>query len=149
MNDIVLNQSDADYLLKMEKMCVDDKIYKIPEFGGKIIIPLSSLDGREIFSLDIHRSSLKLEKGTYQHRGRRTIILARLDFGGPPHRNPDGVEVGVPHLHLYREGFGDKWAFPVPMDLFAGSLEPWSLLQSFMAYCQIVKPPNLDRGLFS
>lgn len=149
VSEMNLTQVEADALLAMEKFCTEEKPYRSPEFGGKIIIPLSSLDERENFTLDIHRSSLKLEKGTYQHRGRRTIILARLDFGGPPHRNPDGNEVGVPHLHLYREGYGDKWAFSLPQEPFAGKLEPWHLLTSFMIYCQIVRPPKLDRGLFS
>jgi hypothetical protein len=36
------------------------------------------------------------------------VVLVRLDLGGAPHRNPFDEEIGVPHLHLYREGFGDK-----------------------------------------
>jgi hypothetical protein len=36
----------------------------------------------------------------------------RLDLDGPPHRNPDDEEIPWPHLHVYREGYGDKWASP-------------------------------------
>ena len=76
-------------------------------------------------------------------------ILARLDFGGATHRNPDGEEIGSPHLHLYREGFGDKWAFPVPSDSFADLEDPWRTLEDFMQFCNIIEPPVIRRGLFT
>lgn len=75
------------------------------------------------------------------------MILARLDFGGAPHRNPDGEEIGSPHLHLYREGYGDKWAFPVPDHHFANPNDPWLALQDFMRFCNIVEPPVIRQGL--
>ncbi len=74
------------------------------------------------------------------------VVLVRLDFGGAPHSNPDGVEMGSPHLHLYREGYGDKWAVPVPGDRFA---DRWRLLDDFMRYCNVVEPPVIRRGLFT
>lgn len=60
--------------------------------------------------------------------------MLRLDVGGSFHRNPDAeieclpedpfrdihgscigryFEIGEPHIHYYREGFGDSWAYPV------------------------------------
>ena len=82
-------------------------------------------------------------------RGRQTAILARLDFGGPPHRNPDGEEIESPHLHIYREGYADKWAIPLPQDSFPDSSDPWQLLEDFIGYCNIVRPPIIDRGVFA
>ena len=76
------------------------------------------------------------------------MILARLDFG-PPHRNPDGEEIGSPHLHLYQEGFGDKWACPVPQDRFPNLSDPQLMLKDFVHFCNIVKPPVIRWGLFS
>ena len=66
-----------------------------------------------------------------------------------PHRNPDDSEVGVPHLHLYREGYGDKWAFEVPEGVLNNPSDAWQVLVDFMAYCSIVQPPAITRGLFS
>ena len=77
------------------------------------------------------------------------IILVRLDFGGPPHRNPDGEEIGCPHLHTYREGYGDKWAAEVPTDKFSDLSDLWTTLGDFMTLCNVVKPPNFVRGLFT
>jgi hypothetical protein len=86
--DINLTQEDADALLAMEKHKVDDTPYEYPSLGGGVRIPLQSLDKRESFFLDITRSQIVLTKGTYQNRARGVAILARLDFGGAPHRNP-------------------------------------------------------------
>ena len=77
------------------------------------------------------------------------VILARLDFGGAPHRNPDGEEIACPHLHLYREGYGDRWASPPPADRFAPGADPWDALQEFMRFCNVSRPPELERGLFT
>ena len=35
----------------------------------------------------------------------------------------------MPHLHLYREGFSNKWAFPVPLDRFQNLGDPWLTLE--------------------
>ncbi len=76
-------------------------------------------------------------------------VLARLDFGGSPHRNPDGKEVNCPYLHLYREGFHDKWAFPVPTGSFSDIGDPWRTLEDFMRFCNITAPPDIRQGLFT
>lgn len=144
-----LTQAEADALLALEKRRVDGTEWDYPDLGGRVTVPLVSVDRREQFLLDLRRARIDLTKGTYQNRGRQVVILARLDFGGAPHRNPDGEEIGSPHLHLYREDFGDKWAFPVPDDRFADLSDPWQTLRDFMRFCNIVDPPLLRRGLFT
>ena len=143
-----LTQAEADALLGLEKHRVDEERRQLPDLGGGLVVPLASADGAEGFHLDITRSRINLKKGTLQNRGRTTIVLARLDFGGPGHRNPDGEEIGSPHLHVYREGFGDKWAFELP-DVFSQTEDQFRLLQEFMEYCNIVKPPIFEAGLFT
>ena len=148
MTDLIITQPEADTLLyNIEKYKVDDKAYVYPMFGGSLIIPLLSLDNKYEFTLDLWRGTMILAKGRYQTRTRKTIILARLDFGGSPHRNPDQVEMGTPHIHLYREGFGDKWAFPLPPEINDSS-DRWQMLDEFMNFCKIVSKPNITRGLF-
>lgn len=142
-----LLQVEADALLRMEKVRVNEDQWQFPDLGGRIEIPLASRDHREAFSLDISRRRIALTT-KYQTRARQTIVLARLDFNSP-HRNPDDVEVGIPHLHLYREGFGDRWAYPVPDGMLSNSSDAWQVLVDFMSYCQIAETPNIVRGLFS
>ena len=70
-------------------------------------------------------------------------------MGARRHRNPDGEEIGSPHRHVYREGFGDKWAYSPPTDRFADLDDPWRTLEDFMQFCNIVEPPVIRRGLFT
>ena len=140
--DTELSQSEADGLLGMNKFCVNDQLHIFPVHGGAISVGLRSEDDRESFLLDIYckRIALKIK---YQTRARANVVLVRLDFGSP-HRNPDGKEVGVPHLHLYREGSGDKWAIDVPPNMLQNPGDDMQVLKDFMSYCQIVQPPNIQ-----
>lgn len=148
MAEIVLTQVEADALLALDKSKVDDSAHDYPAVGGYLSLELHSQDKRERFLLDIQRGRIDLSKVTYQNRAHRTIILARLDIAGPPHRNPDGQEVDCPHLHLYREGFADKWAAPIDATVFTDTANLWQTLEQFMDFCNVVDRPNIQRGLF-
>lgn len=149
MTEVNLTQEDADALLAMEKHRADDIVYDYPSLGGALRIPLQSPDNGETFVLDITKSQIALSKGTYQNRARGVAILARLDFGGAPHRNPDDQEIECPHLHLYREGYGDRWAVPLPSGRFTDATDHWLLLLEFMQFVNITMPPNVRRDLFT
>ncbi len=149
MTDIDIAQSEADALITMEKHRVDDNAWLFPAPGDRLAIPLASSDKREQFVLDVSRAQIKLTKATYQNRARQVIILIRLDLDGPPHRNPDGQDVPCPHLHVYREGYADRWAIPAPAGNFANPSDLLSTLDEFMAHCNITTRPNVQKGLFS
>lgn len=144
-----LSQAEVDALLAMEKHHTTLERIRLPDGGGGISVPLVSVDGTETFQLDISRGRINLAKGKFQNRARTTIVLPRVDIGGAWHRNPDDTEVPCPHIHLYREGFGDRWAFPVTPEQFADPLDHWQTLFDFMRYCNVTKPPDFERGLFT
>lgn len=145
---IFLTQHEANTLLALEKHFLGSDRFEFPALGGALRIPLHSADRREEFSLDITRGRILLEKNTFQARARKAVILARLDLAGPPHRDPDGEEIDCPHLHLYREGYGDKWAEPLPTAL-TGMTNAIEFMDAFMDYCRIVAKPIIERGLFA
>lgn len=149
MANAALTQAEADSLFALEKHRVDDHAWSHPHPGGRVTVPLVSADGQESFSLDLRRGRINLAKSTYQNRGRQVFVLARLDIGGAPHRNPDDSVIECPHLHLYREGFGDRWAYPVPADRFSNLGDASQALQDFMAYCNVTQPPVIQTVLFS
>lgn len=120
-----------------------------PAAGQGIALPLISLDKRENFMLDVTRAQIKLTKATFQNRARQAIVLLRLDLDGPPHRNPDGTEIPCPHLHTYREGFGDKWAVPAPVERYPNPLDLPSTCEAFLQHCNITGPSKMQKGLFS
>ena len=148
MPDSNLTQLEADALIKMEKHRVDDRQWTYPDMGGSIHVPLTSADKREDFHLDITRGSIDFAKVTYHNRARVVIPLVRLDLGGAPHRNPDDTEVSSPHLHIYREGYGARWAVPVPAENFTNTSDLMQTLVEFMRYCNIVAAPDIAGGLW-
>jgi hypothetical protein len=147
MAELDLTQAEADALIAMPKYRVDEQEWEFPGTGGAISVPLTSEDKREAFLLDVRRGRIDIAKFTNQNRVRQVVILVRLDVGGAPHPNPDGVILPCPHLHLYREGFGDKWAVPVPTDRFGRLADPVATLGDFMAFCNVVHHPRIRRGL--
>ena len=149
MADINITQSEADALIALEKVRADDKEWLFPHPGGRLAIPLTSTDKREAFVLTLTRVQIKLTKASYQNLARKSIILMRLDLGGAPHRNPDGIEIPCPHLHIYREGFGDKWATPAPVARYRNTQDLYSTLWEFMDHCNVLQPPQIEKGLFS
>lgn len=98
--------------------------------------------------MDVSRSQINLAKVTHQNRARQIVVLMRLDIGGAPHRNPDGEEIPCPHLHIYREGFGDKWAVLAPEAHYSNLDDLYRTLEDFMPHCNIVEPPKIQPGLF-
>lgn len=147
MADLDLTQGEADALIAMEKQRVDATIRWFGA-GERLAIPLTSIDKRENFVLDVNRFQIKITKATYQNRARQAVILMRLDIDGPPHRNPDGEEIPCPHLHIYREGFGDKWAIPAPAARYPNTNDLFATFQAFMQHCNITVPPFFQVGLF-
>lgn len=149
MADINVTQAEADNLMTMEKRAADERDWLFPSPGERISIPLTSLDKRENFMLDVTRAQIKLSKATFQNRARAAIVLLRLDVDGPPHTNPDGTEIPCPHLHMYREGYGDKWAVLAPAEKYTNTLDLFSTCEAFMQQCNITERPRIQKGLFS
>ncbi len=147
MSEINISQAEADFLFKLEKICEDDTEYDLP-IGGRICVPVISKDKKENFSLDFSQGRINLSRTKYQTRSRELIILVRLCVNSS-HQNPDGEEIGVPHIHLYKEGYNDKWAYPLPEGVFSNLENNWETLFDFMKFCNITNTPNFKKGLFS
>lgn len=115
--------------------------------GDHLKLEAKSIDTRESFLFDVNRRGrLRLSKCTYQERYAVVEVLIRLDVDGPPHVNPDGNDVPCPHIHVYRESFGDKWAEPMPSD-FTDTTDLAKTLEEFLTYCHVVEFPEIQRSL--
>lgn len=145
----LITQQDVDKLLTLEKHYRGSKGFTFPSLGGQLHIPLHSQDNREDFILDVNSSRVKLLKNSFQNRARKTIILARVDIDGAPHRNPDGEEIPCPHMHIYKSDYGDKWAVSLPPEKFGNPDDAWQVLNDFMQFCNITSRPPISRDLFT
>ena len=142
-----LTKNEIKYLLNLEKNYVEAQKCIYPTKKKKKNIQLSSTDKNEEFILDITRPHISLLKNTFQNRARNSIVLLRLDLNPAPHRNPDGKVVTGNHLHIYREGFGDKYAYSLP-DVFSDCKDISDFLDKFMDYCHIINKPIIEEDLF-
>ncbi len=144
-----LTEGQVKYLLGLEKVSDLSSGRAYPGMGGKLEIPLRSVDNKEEFVLNITKGRKNYLKVSHQTRARVSIPIARLDFGAK-HTNPDSKIVGSPHLHIYREGYGDKWAyelddlpddigFSIPPD---NKIESWS--KAFLDFCRIKGENTID-----
>lgn len=147
MADINLTQAEANALIAMEKLRSENRSYNCQAQRCSVSIPLISSNRKENFILDIWRGQINLTRRKYQNRGRESVVLVRVDFGGHPHRNPDGKEILSPHIHIYKEEFGDKWAYPLPSD-FTNIENPSRIYNDFIKYCNITLSPKIKWGLW-
>ncbi len=133
----------------MEKHRANEAVCDFPMCGEAVSLPLHLPDKHEQFMLDLSCGRIDLRKIKMQNRARQVIVLARLDFGGAPHRNPDDQEIAAPHLHLHREGYGDKCAIPLPTQKFRNPVDLWTTYQDFLRFCNITQPPDVRRTLLA
>lgn len=142
----MLTQSEADHLIGLDKRFVDLSLLSFMA-GVKQIRQLVASEGKERFLMDLWRGTLRLTKANLQTRARTAVILVRLDIDGAPHTNPDGEVIGGTHLHLYREGFEDKWASPLDPARFSDPNSLAQCFEDFCSYCSISSRPSFQASL--
>ncbi len=132
----VLAQEEVDALIAMMKRFAESRPISLPP-GIDDTRELIGADPKERFLLDIWRGTIRLSKYRYQTRARQIIVLVRLCIDGAPHTNPDGARLEGSHLHLYREGYDDKWAQPLDASMFPNPIDIWRTFEDFCNYCNI------------
>lgn len=145
-----LSQDEFNHLIKLKKKFQDSDAIELGphpiEWQKKIV----STESKDTFIMDFRRASIEVKKYTFNKRFRTAVVLLRFDSHGR-HTNPPGTDEKIfngPHVHLYREGFEDKWAFPVEE---LGVKDASSMLDVFNQitnYCNIEKIPNVNQSLF-
>lgn len=135
-----MKQKEADELIEIQKQYVNP-IIKLPLASQCRDLEAKSTDGKHKFYVHLNRKgSIELHRCTYQMSYSSREILLRLDLDlHKTHLNPshDGLpskKIQGPHVHIFREGFGDKIAFPLP-EVFPG-LDPENLEDAFTRFCR-------------
>ncbi len=140
----MLTQAEADQLIQLPKhFSQSPASISIPP-GADETYELAGPGDRERFLLDVWRGTLRLTKLKFQNRVRSVVVLVRLDVDGAPHTNPDGQRLAGTHLHVFREGWDDKWATPVDAAAFTLLSDPATTFQEFCAFCNIESPPPVQ-----
>jgi hypothetical protein len=141
-----MTQDDADALLAMPKRFDGMMMLSLPVGSDQRFDLLGVPHPEERFVMDLWRGRRNALKLKFQTRGRKVVILARLDINGAPHTNPDGEVVGGTHLHLFREGFGDKWAAPIDPAAFRDVDDHGLIFDDFCKLCAVINAPPMQVG---
>ena len=139
----MLTQEEADHLMRVVKHFVRAPASIAISPGMDETFELADPSDRETFLLDIWRGMLRLTKLRFQNRVQTVVVLARLDINGAPHTNPDGQRLSGT-MHLFREGFDDRWAYPVDSNNFTLLADPGTTFHEFCAFCSIESPPPVQ-----
>ncbi len=158
-----LTQEEAKRLFELPKHFFNEFKLTFPSEGEKLTLECYSKDKRYIFQADIDRKGYIKPKLKFQNRYNKIFILRRLEIIGTPHKNPpdclgfdflkkyENLDIPCPHLHIYYEGFNDKWAIPLSdvIELNIPATEtPYGIMTKFFNYCNI-EIPNFEVTLFT
>jgi len=108
----VLTQQEANDLINILKLCVNNKI-SIPANGIQENIDIiTRYNSNDSFILCINRKSRNFNKNSFVFRLKKgNINLMRLDLGDTlMHINPDNEKIIGDHIHIYKEGAQMLWA---------------------------------------
>lgn len=133
MEETMISDEQSQAFINILKHIIDEPI----DFDfSKKVIQIRDQNEREEYMMDIIPNRAKPNKISTTLRVRKNVLLLRLDVNGPPHRNPDDTEVPCPHLHIYKQGYDLKWAYPVP-PIFGDCSSLVNYLDSFCQYSNI------------
>jgi len=142
-----LTQDEADTLKAIEKYLLDPHSVRMPTPQTTNIYQLKyTMEGRAMQNMKVsaYRGKKNPSKVSYRLMYDDYFILIRIDTkDNTPHRNPDGTVISPlqPHIHIYREGYHDKFAYPLPNG-FSDANNIMGLFLEFLSYSTIL---NTDK----
>lgn len=132
----ILSQAEADNKIRLQKAFVDKRPLIINRPYNEKRQLISLYEPIETFYLYITQTAIDF--GNYSTVTRYfqiPLVRACID-PDKKHTNPDGTQINGPHIHIYREGFLDKFAQPLPKGDFP-DLGIVQFVRAFLRYCSI------------
>lgn len=129
----MISEKESEYLLSLEKAFKEpDQIIFTEEWSREI----ESIDWKELFIMDYKKGRIDVSKYTLNHRYRTAITLFRIDMNWA-HRNPDWKFIRESHIHVYREWYDIKWAYPLSKFWFKQSDDINIIFEQVLKYLNI------------
>ena len=113
MADLKLTQSEADRIIKMLKISLEERI-KFPSKGKHEEFKVEGEKKDDIFTIHIRRGNIDGNKYSIHAKiSKNNIGLLRLDIGkNLRHRNPNNEIIKGDHWHIYDEKYDLHKAYP-------------------------------------
>ena len=140
-----LSQDEADRLIRMLKTTLTTEI-NFPTMNTATEFDVQGDTTHDLFTIKIFRSKIKHNKYAFGARIKKdSILLLELHINpGNPHSNPDGEKIIGSHWHIYREGYGRKFAFPAS-DLYDDNFVENTMF--FFERFNLIEKPNVNYQL--
>ena len=125
----ILSQEDADTLQIIEKALTNPKqVHLPPPNGTKIHAIHYWRDNRrkDDMKLSTYHAQKNKKKVSYRILYNSCILLIRVD-----------TQDATPHINLYREHYGDRFAYPLPKE-FKDADDIVQLFMDFLSYSNII-----------
>jgi len=131
---IVITDNELNQLLQVEKFLPQK--FHLPTENETLSCILDT-STKEIFQLNISRkNTLELVRKSKVQGSYYKEPLVRVEVDAPPHTNPDLEIVGRNHIHIYREGYGMRWAYPLESFHHVYFKQPFEFVVLFDDFCQ-------------
>ncbi len=145
----MITEEEFELLHKLEKyLDLAEDCIEWPKKGKNLVIPCFSDDNREAFEITVNRGKIEIRKISCQQLYTQDkSILFRIDNIGPRHQNPDGKYIDCPHIHIYKEGYGVRWAYPLEKVIKTDNDNPIELFKEFLKYINVVELPHIEYQL--
>jgi len=142
---MLLDQKEFEHLIKLKKQFKENDQLILDLTWSRDII---SIESKDTFILDYYKGRIEIKKFTYNKRFKKVITLLRFDSFGR-HTNPDGKMFDGPHIHIYREEYGSKFAVPVKeIGIDENNFDKEKVLKKILKYCNVVDCPTIPLTLF-
>lgn len=146
----ILTQDEADTLGVIEKYLIESESVLIPPPQKTCIHYIRyRKDGQyyDNMKLSTFRSQKNSRKVSYRIIYDAHNILVRIDTQyAASHRNPDGkiiIPPYQPHMHIYTEGYNDKFAYPLP-NCFSNADDIIQLFMEFLSYSNVLNADKIS-----
>lgn len=141
-----ITQQEFDYLMQLKKQFQEKNELLLGPAPHKWSRDIISTTSTEIFILDFYRGSIEIKKYTFHKRYKTCIPLVRFDSWGR-HTNPDQQKFVGPHIHIYKEGYDDKFAYSVDVIGINDQNSMEDVLVKFLKYCNVENIPPIQLTL--
>lgn len=146
----VLKQEEADTLRMIEKYLINPQSVKLPPAQETTIYDIYYMKDDKRYdnmNLSTYRGRKNPHKVSYRILYDKCVMLVRIDSQDATyHINPDGktkILPYQPHIHIYKEGYGDKYAYLLP-DEFSKTDDIVTLFMEFLSYSHVINADKIS-----
>ncbi len=133
---MILDQAMADGLIATRKVFIDKKPLTVNRPYNEQKELRSERDPYEVFYLNITQTAIEFGRYFTVTRFFQTPLVRACLDPDAVHPNPDGTKIKGAHIHLYRQGYKDRFAYPLSEKGFTNT-EIVPFLKEFLKFCNI------------